>query len=184
MSNKIGQVVEMTNIDGEDFTHSYGGTPFTVRKGETITFPYDIGLHLAKHLARKILIRGDKGATSWRADDPTNNGGNGFPIWNEESEESMIKRILGESYAVESEREKTDIEKLQAEIARLNEFRKTFEEDATTTPTAPAVSGDIVTMNRKELFAEAKRLGLKAGLSDTNDDIRKLIESSKQESEV
>ena len=167
----------MTNIDKEDFTHPYGGVPFTVKAGETITFPFDVGVHLARHLARKILIRGDKGATSWRADDPTNNGGNGFPIWNAETEETMIRKILGESFTVESEREKSDIEKLQDEIKRLNDFRKTFEEDATT---AQATSGDIATMNRKELFAEAKRRGVKASLSDTNDAIRKLLEKKEE----
>jgi hypothetical protein len=174
MSNNIGKVVEMTNLDNEDFTHPYGGVPFTVKAGETMTFPFDVGLHLAKHLARKILIRGDKGATSWRADDPTNNGGNGFPIWNAETEETMIKKILGESFTVEAEKEKSEIEKLQEEISRLNEFRRKFEEE----PKAEA-SGDIATMNRKELFAEAKRLGVKATLSDSNDAIRKLIEGSK-----
>jgi len=151
--------------------------PFTVKAGETITFPFDVGVHLARHLARKILIRGDKGATSWRADDPTNNGGNGFPIWNAETEETMIRKILGESFTVESEREKSDIEKLQDEIKRLNDFRKTFEEEATT---AQSASGDIATMNRKELFAEAKRRGVKASLSDTNDAIRKLLEKKEE----
>lgn len=173
MSN-IGRVVEMTNLDSEDFTHAYGGAPFTVKAGETITFPYDVGVHLARHLARKLLIRGDKGSTVWNANDPTNNGGNGTPIWNQQTEETMIKKILGQSYEVEAEKEKTEIEQLKEQIARLNEFRQTFddaEEDG---------EADVALMNRKELFAEAKKLGLKFGVSDKNADIRKAIIAAKQ----
>jgi hypothetical protein len=166
MSN-IGKVVEMTNIDNEDFTHSYGGSPFTVRSGETITFPFDVGVHLAKHLARKILIRNDKGSTVWNQSDTTSNSGNGTPIWTQESEQTMIKKILGESFIVETIAEKSEIEKLKDEIEKLNDFRKQFD-------VKQNVESDKV-LNRGELLKRGKELGIKVSLSMSNDELRSSI---------
>ena len=76
LSPNVGKVVTFTNISDKDFTHAYGGVPFTVRAGESMNFPFDVGTHLARHLSRRILIQQDKGATSWDGKDVTANNGN------------------------------------------------------------------------------------------------------------
>jgi hypothetical protein len=63
------QIRTVTNPLNVPFTHTWGGTPFTVEAGKTQQFPGHIAIHLAKHLADFILInlgrfhdilRGDK----------------------------------------------------------------------------------------------------------------------------
>lgn len=54
----LGRIVRFTNFTTEDFTHNYHGQPFTVKAGESLLFPYDLGRLLARHLARKIFISG------------------------------------------------------------------------------------------------------------------------------
>ena len=70
--------VNFTNIDKEDFESSFGGEdvevgrdrdnkplyervaiPYTIKKGETVSYPMPLADHLAYHLAQKILMRDD-----------------------------------------------------------------------------------------------------------------------------
>lgn len=158
----IGRVVNVTNITDKDFTHKYDGSPFTIKAGETLTFPWGIGEHLARHLARKILISSDKGATQYDPKDPTAMNGHGSVIWNADSEKAMMARILGDSWTVAQGEKKSEIELLKEEIAKMNEWRKTVEEGAK----APAVTaGD---KSRKELIEELKAAGGAFTPSDTN----------------
>jgi hypothetical protein len=39
----------------EDFTHPYNGKPLTIPAGEGKQFPLYVAVHLAKHLAEKIV---------------------------------------------------------------------------------------------------------------------------------
>lgn len=50
-------IVRFTNIDGENFTHSFRGISITINAGESYNCRFSEGDHLAKHLARKILSR-------------------------------------------------------------------------------------------------------------------------------
>lgn len=168
----VGKVVKLTNITESDFTHPYGGHPFTVRAGETIDFPYDIGLHLAKHLARAILIKNDKGDRAWTGKDATANNGLGTPIWNQENEDTMIGKILGETYVMERTAEKSEIDKLKEQIAELNSFRKEMQENSAVKPDS---------LDRKGLFDKAKSLGIAVVVSDTNDVLRKKIADKEAE---
>jgi len=175
MESNIGKVVEMTNITEQDFTHAYGGHPFTVKAGETLTFPYDVGVHLARHLARKILISGDKGAKSWMQNDPTGNNGNGTVLFTQENEETMITKILGTSYTVEATAEKSEVEKLKEQVAKLNEFRSKIEESKS--EPAPEPKGDVLPeevdlLDRKQLISECKRLGIQFSPTEKSADLK------------
>lgn len=121
MSNpNEGKVVSFTNITNEDFSHPYGGVPYFVPAGQTLMFPYHLGHHLAKHLARKILIAGDKGATAYDPKDPTMANGNGTVLWNETTEKALIQKILGETFTHEVPRQKTEMELLKEQVEMLN----------------------------------------------------------------
>ena len=115
-----GKVVSLTNISSQDFTHQFGGIPYFVPKGETLMFPYDLAHHLAKHLSRRILIEGDKGAEVYDPKDSSMANGNGSILWNESTENDMIARILGETFINEVPAEKSEMEKLKAQVEELN----------------------------------------------------------------
>lgn len=50
----------VTNPLEEDFTHAWNGEPYTIPAGETKSFPEFLAVHLAKHLADKIMIQGGR----------------------------------------------------------------------------------------------------------------------------
>lgn len=126
-SPNLGKVVVFTNIDDQDFEHAFGGTPFRVRAGESQHMPYDLADHLATHLARKMLLRGDTGKNIF---DPTDkSGGTGSKIWGPEDEGRIKARILGDTYERERSKPETEIEALQRQIRELNQFKQDFLND-------------------------------------------------------
>jgi hypothetical protein len=175
LSPNVGKVVTFTNISDKDFTHAYGGVPFTVRAGESMNFPFDVGTHLARHLSRRILIAQDKGATSWDGKDVTANNGNGSVIWTSENEESVMQKILGETYEVERPVKLSEAEELRREVAKLNKefegFRKNIEAKEDTVVSTEG-------FERKDLFAKCKELGVATTPKDTNADLVKKIEEA------
>ena len=124
-----GRVVDVTNISQEDFTHAYGGTPFTIKAGQTVTYPFGLGEHLARHLARRILLQGDTSATSYDAKNPDKAGGRGVPIINETNEREVMTSILSGQATVETVQPKSEVEMLKAQIADLNKFRESIEQE-------------------------------------------------------
>lgn len=167
----IGRVVNVTNVTDRDFTHKFNGAPFTVRAGETLTFPWDVGEHLARHLARKILIAGDKGATAYDPKDPTAMNGHGSVLWNEDTEKAMMAKILGDSWTVAQKEKKSEIELLKEQIAEMNEWRKTVQPDA---------AKGAEPKGRKELIEELKKAGGNFEPSDTNAQITEKIKLLKK----
>ena len=145
--------MNVTNITDSDFTHKYDGAPFKIRANETLTFPWGIGEHLARHLARKILISGDKGATQYDPKDLSAMNGHGSVIWNADSEKAMMVRILGDSWTVAQGEKKSEIEILREEITKMNEWRKSIENGD---PMPSVATSD---KSRKELIDELKSLG-------------------------
>lgn len=116
-----GKVVMFTNISDKDFTHAFGGQPFFVKAGDTIAFPYDLGMHLATHLSRRIFLDGDKSATTFDPTRPDKTSGVGAPLWNDTMEREMINKILGTQYQEELVAPKSEMQILQEQVAALNE---------------------------------------------------------------
>jgi len=48
-------IVELQNPTKEDFVQKYNGEPYTLKAGERRTFSKHVGLHIAKHLAMKMV---------------------------------------------------------------------------------------------------------------------------------
>lgn len=162
MSNpNAGKVVSFTNITNEDFSHPYDGTPYLIPAGQTVQFPYHLGRHLAKHLSRKILLSGDKGATQYDPKDTTAANGNGTVLWNEDSENKLIEKILGEVSTHEVAKPKTEMELMREQIAELNKMKDEFlsknhlSEPKTEMRTDPEGFKD-----KGQLIEELKKLGL------------------------
>ena len=58
MSNlRIGDVINFTNIDNEDFIGKWGGEEYLIKAGETKIFPDFLTRHFAKHLVDKMLLK-------------------------------------------------------------------------------------------------------------------------------
>lgn len=147
-----GKVVSVTNITDKDFSHQYGGVPYFVPAGQTLMFPFFLGKHLAKHLARKILLSTDKGATVYDPKDPSMSNGNGTVIWNEQTENEMIGRILGETFTHEVQKPKTEMELLREHVEALNKKFNTPQE-----PMAP-VSADGF-KDKGQIIEELRKMG-------------------------
>lgn len=159
MSDNYGKVCSFTNITNQDFTHSWGGQPFFIKAGDTAMFPYDLARHLAKHLARKILLANDKGLTQYDPKDPT--GGTGKAVWGEEEEKALASKILGESFQHDVPREKTEIELLKEQVANLQDLY-----GASKTEVTPEVENTLVQddkepnlLDKVQIIAELEKQG-------------------------
>lgn len=110
MGMDLGRIVRFTNITGEDFTHLYQGQPFTVKAGESVLWPYDLGRHIAKHLARKILF------TDAKPDALKNDRA----LFTGDDEKSLIEKILGEESNSPVSPQLSEVEILRKRIEELN----------------------------------------------------------------
>ena len=106
----LGRIVRFTNISDSDFTHLYHAQQFTVKSNESVLFPYDLGRHLAKHLARKILLGNAK----------VEELKNDRALFNEETEKEMITKILGDETQAAVSPELSEAERLRRRVDELN----------------------------------------------------------------
>lgn len=51
------------NPTHKDLTISYNGVPYLIKKGEKVITDYNIGLHMAKHIANAVLESQEKQMT-------------------------------------------------------------------------------------------------------------------------
>lgn len=106
----LGRIARFTNITDESFTHNYHGQPFTVGAHEVMMFPYDLARHLAKHLARKIMVGG---ASSDRLK-------NDRALFGEEEENRLISTIVDGETRADVTPELSEVEILRKRITELN----------------------------------------------------------------
>ena len=114
----FGKVVSFTNKSSKDFEHAYGGQPYFVKAGETKLYPYELAEHLAKHLARRMLLEKDTSATTFDPNDPTK--GTGQALWNEETEKNLIDKLLGDPMTQTVEPPKSENEVILEKVTQLN----------------------------------------------------------------
>lgn len=114
--DKFAKVAVFTNISKKYFehTHAFGDAPaipYMFQPGESRTLPFIIASHLAKHLARKMLIDGAHGTVS-----PQSNRA----IYGDEDVQKLMDQILGEVSEREVKAPKTLNERIAQEIEELN----------------------------------------------------------------
>lgn len=97
----IGKVVRVTNISNFDFTPEmgamYDGRPFPLRAGESNLYPYVIGEHIARHLARQIKLKDAPVRDASELD----GRGNDQPLWSLADENALKAAIMSDSYTEE-----------------------------------------------------------------------------------
>jgi hypothetical protein len=113
MGMDLGRIVTFKNITNQDFTHSYHAQPFTVKAGETQVFPYDLGRHLAKHLARRMLFS-DAPPDVLRVD---------RALFTRETEQQLMGKILGEEAREEVSVALSENELIRKRVDELNNAR-------------------------------------------------------------
>jgi hypothetical protein len=158
----LGKVVKFTNITDKDFTHPFDGQPFSVKAGEIVLLPFDLADHLATHLARKIMIDGDKSPTQY--DPKDDSGGRGKPLISAEKEQELKGRILGDVSDAPTEKVKSETEVLRE---RIDELNKRF--DVNVAPPIPEPTLDLAELaqdglslavgyrDKAEVIAELKK---------------------------
>lgn len=109
----LGRISSFTNITREDFTHSYHGQPFTIKAGETLLFPHDLTRHLAKHLARKILI----------SDAKPEQLRNDRALFTIETESELVTLIVGSESRREVPQVLSEPELLRQRVSELNNLK-------------------------------------------------------------
>jgi hypothetical protein len=158
----LGKIVKFTNITSKDFTHAFGGQPFFVKAGDTVMLPYDLGHHLAKHLARRIFLDGDTSSSIYDPTDKT--GGSGKVLWDDDKEAQMVAKILGETIQQEVPVAKTDVELLNEKVAELNrQFSEVLgkkAEQASEPSSADVAPNPGGYKDKAEVIAELKALGV------------------------
>lgn len=146
------KVVRFTNISDFDFTGElgarYGGRDFFVPAGKSKLFPFDLGDHLATHLARQILIKSapvrddnhedGRGGESKRSD---------RHLFNEESIKLLKAKIIKEEYEEERQSPQSETDRLAAKVEDLNKFEKDNAAEGADVPSSPqGGNGDASTI--------------------------------------
>lgn len=113
----LGKIMRFTNITDKDFTHAFGGQPFFVKAGESVMLPYHLAKHLAKHLSRRIYLDKDTSLSAYDPNDKT--AGVGKPLWDDDQEQAMMVKILGETLQEGLPEEKTEMQLLKEKVDEL-----------------------------------------------------------------
>jgi hypothetical protein len=144
MNPDDSRVALFTNISSEQFTHSFGGQPFTFEAGESRMLPLYLAEHLAKHLAYQTFLKNDKSARG--ADPSDKTGGAGAVLWSDDEIADFQRRCITNTYAEERSKPKTEMELMQEQIERLNQDIDALRGVEPVAPVAPVEPvADVVT---------------------------------------
>lgn len=133
------RIVRITNPFDFDYTHAWGGVPYTLPVGKPLLFPYPLGLHLATHLARQALIR----KAPMRDANEIDGKGKDRPLWSEESIQELIKTIMVEEYTEEIKAPVSEAELMARKIAELQKQFDDFKGGAPANNTAGTTPATI-----------------------------------------
>lgn len=110
------RIVRVTNPFDFEYTHAWGGVPYTLPVGKSLLFPFPLGDHLATHLARQALIR----KAPLRDEKEIDGKGKDRPLWSEESIEELKKTIMVEEYTEAPKETVSEAEQMRRKIEELN----------------------------------------------------------------
>lgn len=176
------RIVKVTNPFDFDFTHAWGGVPYTLPAGKPMLFPYPLADHLATHLARHSLIR----KAPVRDEAEIDGKGKDRPLWSEEAIAEIKNKIMVEQYTEERQAPVSEAEMLRRKIEELN---RNFAElsarvDATTeapqtvtkTDDQNAQNDNLVEYTDKaQVIAELTKRGVKFNVRSSKADLEKLL---------
>lgn len=140
INSNEARVVRFVNPYDFDYTHAYGGVPYHLPVGKPLLLPFNIGEHLATHLARQYFIRkadsrndshiDGRGGESTRSD---------RPIFTEDTVKEEVKKIITDAYEEQAKPVLTEGELIKAKVDELN---RTFE--PTGLPIQPPADNDHI----------------------------------------
>lgn len=183
------RIFKVTNPFDFDFTHAWGGVPYTLPMGKPILLPYPLADHLATHLARQSLIR----KAPLRDEKETDGKGKDRPLWSEEAIDEIKKSIMQEQYTEQPKPVTSEAELLRQKIEQLNrDFAALSDKvDAKTGGNAPlteemkpeptpdstlTVDGQITYKDKAEVIAELNKRGIKFDARMGKEGLAKLLD--------
>lgn len=123
------KIVRFTNISEFDFTGELGaryqGRDFFVPAGGDLLMPYPAADHLAKHLARQMMIR----KSPIRDESEINGKGTDRPLWDDSIIDELKAQIMVEAYTEEKQAPQTEGERIEQKVKELNEVVAPTEEE-------------------------------------------------------
>lgn len=151
------QIITIKNITGEDFVHPFAGMPYILPAGAEMKFSYPVGMHLAKHLVRKILTKEwkDKVEKDKSLRDVT-------MVHSDASIASLMSKII-----VSTQEQPIQPQKTEGEIwkERTKEIQKEYDE----------VPSEVSEVTKADVVAELKKRGVKFDARSSLDDLKKLL---------
>lgn len=159
------RIVRVTNPFDFDYTHAWGGIPYTLPMGKPLLFPFPIADHLATHLARQALIR----KAPMRDASETDGKGTDRPLWSEETIAKLKSEIMSEEYREEPEAVLSESDILRKKIEELNQaftdFKEGFGEKTDSsvagTTVDPIISDASTYADKAEVIAELTKRDIK-----------------------
>lgn len=181
------RIFKIINPFDFDFTHAWGGVPYTLPMGKPILLPFPLADHLATHLARHSLIR----KAPLRDEKEIDGKGKDRPLWSEEAIEDIKKSVMTEQYTEERKPVVSEAEALRLKIEQLNkafadlsdkvEARQNnggnapLVEDIKTEP-GLTVDQPITYKDKGEVIAELTKRGIKFNARTGKDELAKLLD--------
>lgn len=179
----IYRVVRVTNISNFDFTGELGaryhGRDFEIRKGKSLLAPYPVGKHLAKHLARQILLK----KAPIRDGKETDGKGTDRPLWDDKIIGELIAKIMTEAYTEEKPEAVSETDKMVEKVRQLNKSEKEVEREQSggnapfngTVDENPGTAGEITYKDKSQVIAELAKRGIKFNARDTRANLESLL---------
>jgi len=148
MSNE-NIVVKVTNISNFDFTPEmgaqYGGVAYPLSAGQWQLLPHNLGHHLAKHLARQIIIR--EAPISGSKEDQLGAG-----LFTEENVQTLMGKIVTDAYAEAPVAVKSESDVLKDKVDKLNK-----ETDTPVTPKEYKDKKEVIDeLNKRDIQFDAR----------------------------
>ncbi len=166
MNENDVQIVRITNIAPFDFTGDlgarFGGRDFFIPAGGSLLTPKTIGEHLAKHLARQILLQ----KAPIRDAKETDGKGSDRPLWDDAVVGELMAKIMVEVYQEEKPTVKSPDEIMAQKVADLNRVEKEVEQekggnvDASNIVPVEGTSGDLVYKDKAQVIEELRTKGV------------------------
>lgn len=164
-ARRNNSVVEITNISKEDFTHSYGGIPYTIKAAETLPFPYPIAMHLAKHLAMRMARAEASAKMDFKKQGDVTQAVN---LYTPAKLQGFINQIVKTTVEQPLSERKTEAQIMKEKTEKIQAAAKA----KGAKPAAPKP-------DKKDIVAELKKRGIKCDprKESTDDLLKKLMEA-------
>lgn len=153
------KIARFTNIDTENFTHSFRGISITVNAGETYLGRLPECDHLAKHLARKMLTREKKKVTK---------KDRGVQLWKQKEVDELKQKMIvvvdeqGANTQTAEEAHKEDQKVLHEKYDNQEEQKNNVVDD----------------INKKDIIEDLEKRGIEVDPNLSKDELlTKLMES-------